>query len=93
MDKGGIDLKVIEGYLKDHSKDEWLVSGIAGVEEQLHRLLSKQKEITQKVADEKKAQTTLKQAKEKLEECTKQFSIRKQKLDDAVKFIEQEKKV
>ncbi len=91
--KASNDLKVIEEYLKDHSQDEWLVSGIAGVEEQVHSLLSKQKKITQKVADEKKAQTTFKQAMEKLEECTKQRSIRKQKLDDAVKFIEQEKKV
>jgi len=91
LDNAGKNLKVIEKYLKEHSQDEWLASGIAGVEEQLYSLLSKQKKITQKVADEKKAQTTLKQAKEKLEECTKQCSIHKQKLDDAVESIEEKK--
>ena len=41
-------LDLVDGYLKEHAQDEWLISGLAGVEEQLSGLLSRQKEIQQK---------------------------------------------
>ena len=43
--------ELVDGYLKEHAQDEWLISGLAGVEEQLGGLLSKQNEIVQKEAD------------------------------------------
>jgi len=86
-------LEHAEDYLKGHSQDEWLISGLAGVEEQLNSLLSKQKEITQKETDEEKAETVLRKATKELESCTKQHGTRKQKLKDAVKKLQQGKNV
>ncbi len=78
-------LKLAEEYLKDHSQDEWLVGGLAGIEEQLNSLISKQKEITQKERDEEKAKINLGQTIKKLESRTKLCGIRKQELEDVVK--------
>jgi DNA repair protein SbcC/Rad50 len=91
--ESGNNLEHAEDYLKDHSQDEWLISGLAGVEEQLNSLISKQKEITQKEIDEEKAETVLKKAAKELASCTKQHGTRKQKLEDAVKKLQQGKDV
>jgi hypothetical protein len=48
-------LDLVDGYLKEHAQDEWLISGLAGVEEQIGGLLSKQKEIVQKEAAQETA--------------------------------------
>ncbi len=55
-------LGLVNGYLKEHPRDEWLISGLAGVEEQLGGLLSKQKEIVQKEVDLAQAERALEQA-------------------------------
>jgi len=47
-------LEAVELYLKENAQDEWLISGLAGIEEQFGNLLAKQREITQKEADLKK---------------------------------------
>ena len=91
-DKAGNNLKVIEKYLKKNFRDEWLVSGLAGIEEQLGNLFTKQKEILKKVSDEQQANEALKGLAEKLDSCTKHHSARKQKLEDAVKALELGKK-
>ncbi|SMC97737.1 exonuclease SbcC [Desulfocicer vacuolatum DSM 3385] len=75
-------LETITAYLKDHSRDEWLVSGLAGVEEQLARLLLMQKEISPKKAEKKEADSTLKQAKQKLTRCTKRCAGQTEKLKE-----------
>ncbi len=49
------ELSLADGYLKEHAQDEWLIRGLAGVEEQLSSLLSRQKAITQKEDDQEKA--------------------------------------
>ena len=87
----GRNLELTDGYLKEHARDEWLVSGLAGVEEQLGSLLSRQQEIAQKDADYKKADTALEQAIKKLDECTKQCGTRNQELEDASKNLQQGK--
>jgi DNA repair protein SbcC/Rad50 len=84
-------LEHVEDYLKGHSQDEWLISGLAGVKVQLDSLISKQKEITQKETDEEKAETVLKKAVKELKSCTKQYGTRKQKLEDAVKALREGK--
>lgn len=78
-------------YLKEHAQDEWLISGLAGVEEQLNSLLSRQKEIVQKEADLKVAEMDLEQAVKILDDNTKQSSIHNQKLEDASKRLQQGK--
>ena len=91
-DKAGKNLKVIEKYLKKHSRDEWLVSNLAGTREQLDNLFTKQKEISKKLDDEQQAAEYLKESCKKLDACTKQHNVKKQKLEDAVKSLEQRKK-
>ncbi len=84
-------LELVGGYLKEHAQDEWLISGLAGVEEQLGGLLSKQKEIVQKEADQGKVVTVLERATKSLDDCQKQCGTRKQELDDASKRLQQGK--
>ena len=87
------NLEISEGYLKAHARDEWLISNLAGVEEQLRSLLSKQEEIAQKEPDHKKADSALEQAIKKLDDCTKQCGTRKQELEDVSKNLKQGKDV
>ena len=84
-------LDLVDGYLKEHAQDEWLISGLAGVEEQLSGLLSKQNEIVQKEAAQETANTTLDLAAKALDGCQKQSGIRKQELEDALKQLQQGK--
>jgi DNA repair protein SbcC/Rad50 len=84
-------LDLVDGYLKEHAQDEWLISGLAGVEEQFGDLLSKQKEIVQKETDQGTTTTTLKLATKSLDDRQKQSGIRKQELEEASKQIQQGK--
>ncbi|MFH7321252.1 AAA family ATPase [Desulfurivibrio sp. D14AmB] len=81
-------LEIVDGYLKEHAQDEWLISGLAGVEEQLSGLLSRQKEIQQKETDQEKAAKVLKQTTKSLDDCQKRFGVRKQELDGASKQLQ-----
>ena len=84
-------LDLVDGYLKEHAQDEWLISGLAGIEEQIGGLLSKQNEIVQKDAAQEAANTTLELATKSLDDCQKQSGIRKQELEDALKQLQQGK--
>ena len=84
-------LDLVDGYIKEHAQDEWLISGLAGVEEQFSGLLFKQKEIVQKEADQAAATTALDLATKSLDDRQKQSGIRKQELEDASKQIQQGK--
>jgi len=83
----GKDLSLINAYLKEHEQDEWLISGLAGVEEQLRSLLVRQREITQKETDQKKAGAALKQAAKEFDDCWKRSRIRREELEDASKNL------
>lgn len=84
-------LDAAELYLKENARDEWLISGLAGVEEQFGNLLTKQQETTQKEADLKKADTAVADAIKKLEEASTQCSLKKQELESATKNLQQGK--
>ncbi len=84
-------LGIARGYLKANARDEWLISGLAGIDEQLTRLNSKQKEAVQKEADLKNADIALVQAKKNLDAIKKQCNTRKRKVDGAIKRLEQGK--
>ena len=84
-------LEAAELYLKENTQDEWLISGLGGVEEQLGNLLTKQQEITQKETDLKTADTTVADATKKLEEASKQCGLKKQELETAGKNLRQGK--
>lgn len=84
-------LEFVCGYLKEHARDEWLIGGLAGVEEQLIGLLSKQNEIVQKEDAQETATTALELAVKSLDNSHKQSSTRKQKLEDASEQLQQGK--
>jgi DNA repair protein SbcC/Rad50 len=84
-------LSLFDGYLKEHEKDEWLISGLAGVEVELSGLITRQNEITQKANDEEKAAYALDQASNSYDENQKQTGIRKQNLEESSKQLQQGK--
>ncbi|MBN2232849.1 MAG: chromosome segregation protein SMC, partial [Deltaproteobacteria bacterium] len=84
-------LQLVGGYLTEHAQDEWLIGGLAGVEEQLGGLLSKQKEIVQKEVAQEAATTALELAAKSLDDRQKQSGIRMQELEDASKQLQQGK--
>ena len=81
--QAGNNLKISDRYLMEHAQDEWLRSGLAGVEVQLGSLLSRQEAITRKEADQEKAATALEQATKALDDCQKQCGAWKQELEGA----------
>ena len=84
-------LEAAELYIKENARDEWLVSGLAGVEEQFSNLLTKQQELTQKETALKKADTAVTDAAKKLEAASKQCGLKKQELESAAKDLQQGK--
>ncbi len=84
-------LKAAELYLKENEQDEWLISGLAGIEAQLSNLLAKQLEITQKEIDLNKADTVLTATIKKLEAATQKCSLKKEELELTSKKLQQGK--
>jgi len=86
-------LETAEQYLKEHTRDEWLISGLAGIEEQFDNLLTRQQEIIQKEIDLKNADTAATETSKKLETATKRFSLKKREMEEAAKNLQQGKDV
>ena len=84
-------LEAAELYLKENAQDEWLISGLGGIEEQFGNLLIKQQEVTQKETDLKKADTDVADATKKLETASKQCGLKKRELEAAGKNLQQGK--
>ncbi|MFH2092394.1 MAG: AAA family ATPase [Pseudomonadota bacterium] len=84
-------LEAADLYLKENAKDEWLISGLAGIEEQFGNLITRQLEINQKKTDLKNADTATAEASKKLESATKQCFFKKQELAYATKSLQQGK--
>ena len=87
------NLELVDGYLREQAQDEWLISGLAGVEEQCGGLLATQKEIQHKETDQAKAESLLKKTKEALDSGQRQWRIRQQELDDATRRLQYGKDV
>ncbi len=83
------NLQIISGYFEKHAKDEWLVNGLEDAQTDLRNLFRKQREITQNGQKHKDASTALEQATKLLDARKKQLAVCKQKLDDAVKMVQQ----
>ena len=82
-------LKLAARYLNENAKDEWLISGLAGIEEQLNGLGSKQEEIAQKQDEQATAVTALERATKSLDQCQGQSSTRREELEKASKNLQQ----
>jgi len=84
-------LKAAELYFKENAQDEWLIGGLAGIEEQLSNLFARQKEITQEKTDLKNADTTLAEVAKKLNATTKRCAASKNEFEYAVSKLQQGK--
>lgn len=84
-------LKDVSKYLDEHLQDEWLVSNLAGVQEQLNNLLVKRQELVQTEEAIKKAILALEQKSEALEEQQNKSNDLGQVLAKASQKLQQEK--
>lgn len=91
LTSAGKSLQASALYLKENASDEWLVGGLAGIEEQFANLLAKQQEITQKESDLQKAHSVLADAAQKLEEASKLCGLKKKALEAASQNLAQSK--
>ncbi len=85
------DLGLVDRFLKEHAQDEWLISGLAGLEEQFSSLLSRQNEIGHKESVLETASTTRNLAKSSFNDCQKQSATRKKELEVASEQVQQGK--
>ncbi len=86
-------LESADAYLKKHAQDEWLISGLTGVEEQLNNLILLWKDISKRKIEIKKAGLVLDKTAEKLCECAKQCTVRKREIENISIKLRQEKNV
>jgi DNA repair protein SbcC/Rad50 len=84
-------LEAAELYLKENAQDEWLIGGLAGIEEQFGSLLAKQQKLTQKETALTNADKAVTDAAKKLETASKQCGLKKQELETAGKNLQQGK--
>ncbi|MBP7461863.1 MAG: AAA family ATPase [Candidatus Delongbacteria bacterium] len=82
-------LQQVEGYLTLHAEDEWLISGLAGIEAQFENLLAGQRGIAQTETMIKKAVAARNQTIKKLSGCTEQAEIGRQQCDEASRKLQQ----
>lgn len=79
-------------YLEENARDQWLVSGLAGVEHQLVNLFAKQKELAQKQADRTRVDEALNDAASQLDYAVAQCGCAKEKVAAARAVLEQKKR-
>lgn len=79
----------VDAYLAEHSADEWLVGGLAGVQEQLQGLLERQQDIHQQQNSLRGAQTGLQQANHQLEQARQQWATQKNSLEQTTEQLQQ----
>ncbi|ARM31155.1 AAA family ATPase [Prosthecochloris sp. HL-130-GSB] len=78
-----------ESYLQMNAGDEWLIGGLAGIEEQFANLLAIQGDIVKKEADLKTADTAVTTASQRLETASRHCFLKKQELEEARTNLQQ----
>ncbi len=78
-----------EQYLKRHGRDEWLIGGFGGIEEQFVSLAAKQKDIKQKKTDLVKADALVRNSAEKLAATRKQSDSYRQEFKKAEQRVQE----
>lgn len=79
----------VNDYLTTHVRDEWLIGGLAGIEEQLSGLQGKHAECRQKETELLGSEKRLAQATDSHERCRQQWSAQRRRLDDAIASVQQ----
>lgn len=81
-------LDAIELFLKKNAQDEWLISSLAGVQEQLRALLAVQREIANKQVALRHADATVAHAAKNLETTSKRCVLSKNELEKVSNQLE-----
>ncbi|NLN63531.1 MAG: AAA family ATPase [Myxococcales bacterium] len=89
--QAGETLAAANDYIAKHARDEWLVGGLAGVEEQFGGLVSAQRDIDQKETAQVAAQAALERAAQTLEARQRETGAKQQALADAAQQLGQER--
>ncbi|PID74516.1 MAG: chromosome segregation protein SMC [Desulfobacterales bacterium] len=84
-------LEAVKLYFKENGRDEWLLSGLAGIEQQFGNLLAKGKELAQKETALQNADTAAADATKKLEEVSRRCLLKKEELEAVGKNLQQGK--
>lgn len=84
-------MQAAERYLRDNARDEWLISGLTGIEAQLANLLTLQQEIRQKETDIENADTAVANTIEQQKKVSRQYDLKKQALQSASENLRQGK--
>ena len=77
-----------QNYLKEHAADEWLVSGLTGIEQQFSEIRERQQHINQNQESQTTAQKTLYQCKQQLDSTKQQRQRHQQKSAQTQQAIE-----
>ena len=85
-------LETVNEYLQKHRPDEWLTSGLTGIEEQFGYLIARQKEVVQKEQNLKKAESSAAKAKKALADSIKQSDGHRKEVEEAVKNLQRGRK-
>ncbi|MBF0230197.1 MAG: AAA family ATPase [Desulfamplus sp.] len=86
------NLTILEAYFIENGRDEWLISGFAGIKEQLNNLILFQKDTLCKKELLLKVEETLKNATKKLETHRVELTNLKDELSNVEKDIESKNK-
>jgi len=70
-------------YLNDNARDEWLISGLAGISEQVGNLLRQQNDVIKKTDQHRKASAGMTHLENKLTELNEELANRKKDLEEA----------
>jgi exonuclease SbcC len=84
-------LALTNSYLVEQARDEWLLSGLGGLEEQMGLLLAMRQEILQIQGLDRQAEEALTLAAKKYTDCFGQCIARKQKLEKTTEILRQRK--
>src|SRR5690606_967618 len=84
LDRTEQQLREIQDYLQQHARDEWLVSGLAGVREQMHGLLERQQDIDRRQEERNTADSAVREASAALTSLREQYRCQKQALEQAI---------
>ena len=90
-DRAQADLNGMQKYLQDHRRDEWLVGGLTGIEEQLKNVQLLQEELNSKKNVQTKTAVLLNDTEQKLSRCRQQVSNCKDELAGVGKHLELKK--
>ena len=90
-DEAETTLKDVQRYLEENARDEWLVSNLAGVDEQCNSLLSMQQEISEKEAEKEKVDTAVNEVKKKVYVASKRCAQKKEELETATENLQKSK--